>query len=491
MAYSIIRLIKPYSKLIVAVGGIIFIVAGTLFALKLARGYRPGIGKKGPTLTGTGLLVANSDPKGAQVYIDGKLTTATDDTLNLTPGTYEVEIKKEGFTPWKKTIKIAAELVTQTTTKLFLSVPNLTPLTFSGAANPVPSPDGQKIAYAVDSSASAAGNGIWILDLSERNFAFARPSEPRQIARNTSQYHFSTAKLIWTPDSNQLLAYWTQEESTKSTKGTAGTTSKIDRATLLGTAGMNDEGSLKDVSARLPVLLSQWHQDLDQKEAERLNELPAEMEKIATESAQAMYFSPDEQKVMYAAASDTDIPEGLKPDLPSESTQPESRQLKAGQLYVYDIKEDRNYLMQVTQVTQVTNVPPDFAKAASGKQEYWQVRLVAGDLPTIETSPNQSSTKPSLPPVPNELVINAIDLLKNRYSPIWSQSVQWFPSSMHLIKINGGVSIMEYDGTNNVTVYGGPSTNEFVYPWPNGSRLVILTSFNSDTPANLYAINLR
>ena len=55
MAYSIIRLIKPYSKLIVAVGGIIFIVAGTLFALKLARGYRPGIGKKGPTLTGTGL----------------------------------------------------------------------------------------------------------------------------------------------------------------------------------------------------------------------------------------------------------------------------------------------------------------------------------------------------------------------------------------------------------------------------------------------------
>lgn len=507
VAFSILRLIRPYSKLIMAAAGILFIIGGTLFALKLARGYRPGIGKKGPTLTGTGLLVASSDPKGAQVYINSKLTTATDDTLNLTPGTYEVEIKKEGFTPWKKTLKITAELVTQTTTKLFLSVPNLTPLTFTGATNPLPSPDGQKIAYLVTSASVPTGNGVWVLDLSERNFSFARPSEPRQIARNTSQYNFSDANMVWTPDSNQLLAYW-QEAESKSLKSPKEL--KLLKAILLSNGSMNDESDFKDVSARLPVLLSQWHQDLDLKEVNRLKELPAEMEKIATESAQAVYFSPDEQKIMYTARQEIEIPAGLKPDLPSESTQSEIRQLKTGDVYVYDIKEDKNFLIGevareevsgVSKVPQVSQVPKvSKAEEAKTKREYWQFRLLDGQqLPTDlldQPTPSQAGTtdqnKSTLPPVPNGLIIRVIDSLKNRYSPIWAQQIQWFPSSMHLLQVNdGSISIMEYDGTNNVTVYAGPFDQSFAYPWPNGGRLVVLASLNNDSPANLYAINLK
>jgi len=70
------------------------LLAGTLIAIQFAKGYR--FSRQG-ILQGTGLLAANSFPNGAQVYVNGKLSTATDNTLNLDPGEYDVEIKKDGI----------------------------------------------------------------------------------------------------------------------------------------------------------------------------------------------------------------------------------------------------------------------------------------------------------------------------------------------------------------------------------------------------------
>lgn len=130
---------------------LIFILAltgGILFAIKIAKGYRPSLTNK--ALQGTGLLSANSTPKGASVFINDKLTTATDDTLNLPPGEYKIKVALDGYIPWEKTLTLIPELVTQTNVRLFPSVPNLKPLTFSGALNPTPSPDGQKIVFSVE-----------------------------------------------------------------------------------------------------------------------------------------------------------------------------------------------------------------------------------------------------------------------------------------------------------------------------------------------------
>ena len=69
------------------------------FGIRFARGERFNLETK--KLTSTGLLVTTSVPDGASVYLDGKLKTATDDTINLVPGQYQVEIKKDGFHPWK------------------------------------------------------------------------------------------------------------------------------------------------------------------------------------------------------------------------------------------------------------------------------------------------------------------------------------------------------------------------------------------------------
>ena len=56
---------------------------------------------------------------------------------------------------------------------------------------------------------------------------------------------------------------------------------------------------------------------------------------------------------------------------------------------------------------------------------------------------------------------------------------------------DNSVKIMEYDTTNLTTLYSGPFADKFIYPWPNGDRLIILTSFSPDAPLNFYALELQ
>jgi hypothetical protein len=83
---------------------LIFIVVGTLAVIFYGRGYRPDF--KENQLKPTGLLSATSDPVGSQVYIDGTLKTATNNTLNIEPGWYTVQIAKEGYLPWQKKLRV-------------------------------------------------------------------------------------------------------------------------------------------------------------------------------------------------------------------------------------------------------------------------------------------------------------------------------------------------------------------------------------------------
>ena len=121
---------------------------GTL-AILYAKGYRFGFQENQVTISSRGLLVTNSDPSGAQVFIDGELKTATNNTLSLPPKKYLVEIKKEGFIPWQKEIIIEKEIVSQIEAFLVPLAPSLTALTFSGVVTPVISPDFSKIVYIV------------------------------------------------------------------------------------------------------------------------------------------------------------------------------------------------------------------------------------------------------------------------------------------------------------------------------------------------------
>jgi hypothetical protein len=74
-----------------------------------------------------------------------------------------------------------------------------------------------------------------------------------------------------------------------------------------------------------------------------------------------------------------------------------------------------------------------------------------------------------------------------------SLPIQWFPDSNHLIVIKDKkIIIMEADGTNSTTIYAGPFIDNYVFPWPNASKIVILTNFNNPgVPPNLYTIGLK
>lgn len=432
----------------------IIIILGTLLAIEYAKGrYRVSLDG---VVLGAGLLSANSYPTGAEVFINDRLVTATDDTLYLEPGKYNVQILKDGYAPWQKTVEIQSELVTQTNTRLFPIAPSLSALTFAGADNPLPSPDGQKILYYTASQSAQRRNGLYVMELSN-NLPIALQRGPRQIAEDVPEYDLANANYIWSPDSGEVIVLSDQKEI------------------LLSADRLNDLRTMPDIRFQKRQILAEWEYEMYVRERQFLAEFPEEIIAIATSSAKNVYISPNKTMLLYTATAAATIPEGLTPPLLASSTQPEERALIPGAIYVYDGEEDRNFRVAVE---------PENTQAAAK----W---LLATDLhssvpESFEVNPNAFET------------LQATDsgrMARNfsRYHiPLYAETVQWYPDSRHLLFVQeNALKVMEYDATNVITLYSGPFNPYFYYPWPDGSRLVISTQFSPDAPANIYAIELR
>src|SRR5487761_2029079 len=96
-------------NIIMPIATLLFLAVATLVVILYARGYQLSFTTGKPQLTGSGILVVTSDPDGAEVFINGHLTTATNNTINLAPDTYDVSIKKDGYLPWERTVKVNQE----------------------------------------------------------------------------------------------------------------------------------------------------------------------------------------------------------------------------------------------------------------------------------------------------------------------------------------------------------------------------------------------
>ncbi len=115
-------------KLIPGILIVLFVIVGGLIAIFYAYGYRFQFG--GGTgnikfLEGTGLLVATSKPDGARVLVNDHLTTATNNTINLAPGNYDVKIQKDGYVTWEKKIIIKKALVSEANALLIAAAPDM------------------------------------------------------------------------------------------------------------------------------------------------------------------------------------------------------------------------------------------------------------------------------------------------------------------------------------------------------------------------------
>lgn len=70
----------------------------------------------------------------------------------------------------------------------------------------------------------------------------------------------------------------------------------------------------------------------------------------------------------------------------------------------------------------------------------------------------------------------------------------WLPDSRHVILVeDNAISLVDFDGTNKAVIYAGTFLNNFVSPWPDSSRLVIVSTFPTPTASepNFYGVNLR
>lgn len=415
-----------------------FVTVGIILSTAIAiiaygRGYRFDFTNR--ALNPTGLVVVQSDPSGAQILVDGVLKSATQTTLTLSPGWYDITITKEGFQPWKKNVKVQGEIVNKIDALLLPVNPSLTALTVSGVVSPILSPDGSKLAYVIPDQPQATISGalsptrpgIWILDLIDKPLGLNR--DARQITQSNG-INFENAQLHWSPDSKQLLV-----------------TVPTGSAYLLETDRLNDPPRIVNINTIQTI----WQDIKTQRLQEQFATIPEEFIAFASESARILALSPDETKILYEATASATLPAVIVPPLIGTNSSEEVRSTRQDHVYVYDIKEDLNFELGATGMFRA--IP----------------------LPTPTRAPGARNTAPVLVQDP-------------------MLSIRWLPSSRHLLYVTEDtIRIMDYDASNQKTAYAGPFWDSFAVPWASGGKIVILTNFNNQASKanNLYVVNLR
>lgn len=200
---------------------------------------------------------------------------------------------------------------------------------------------------------------------------------------------------------------------------------------LLDSERLNTEP--RDITPTLQSTLKGWEEDTrvkDQARIEAINNL--KFRKIASEAA-VLKWSPDETKFIYISK------------LPQNAT-PSAKPLPVGKVS----KEGTNSAIAKTS----EKVPGN----------------IITDAKVVDLETGQEYL---LPPAREHF---------------------WLPETPHIGLVQEGkVSVVDYDGTNEAIIYAGNFLEDFVFPWPDSSRIVLISTFPTPTASepNLYGINLK
>ena len=293
--------------------------------IAFARGYRIDFRKK--SLTSTGIIAISSYPKAAKVYVNGELKGVTDINLSLAYGKYEVEVKKEGYTTWSKKISLKGELVESVDVLLFPINPSLTPLTNLGVVKAIPLDQGEKIL--LFSQNGSERDGIYLFNPNSRPISFLPPL--KLIVAKTklpADVDFSKVVVDFSPDAKQVIV-------------------EFDNGFiyLLTLDEENKEPSLITVESKNNLILA-WEEEKNMEIAKIIETFPKDLRKIASDSFHIVSFSPDKTKFIFQPENEMIIPQIIKPPLIATNQTPEERSLNKNNLYLYDLKEDKNFRIQ-------------------------------------------------------------------------------------------------------------------------------------------------
>lgn len=290
----------------------------------IARGYRFNPSKK--TITPTGILVVSSYPDGAKIYLNGQFYGATNSNINLLPGNYLLEVKKNGYTTWKKEITIKGEVVVKADALLYLQNPTLSPITSLGVIKAVYSErTGKSVIFSQNDNLEK--DGIYLLETNRRPLSLFDPLKLLLLKNDYfPENNLEEFNPIISPDGKQImlssdnLSYLiSSEEKTK---------------------------DVFDITNSKEIILEAWEKEIEKSHKKILETFKEPFPKIASDSFRIISFSPDETKILYQAKQDVSIPIILKPPLIGTNQTKEERNIKKDNLYVYDKKEDKNYLIE-------------------------------------------------------------------------------------------------------------------------------------------------
>ena len=306
----------------------VFIAVAVTFIL-FARGYRFDYTNK--SVSSTGIFAISSSPKTAKVFINGEFKGVTDLNISLPPGKYTVEVKKEGYISYSKTITLKGELVEAVDPILFPINPSLSPVTNLGITKAVQVDASDRI-LVFSETGDAERDGVYMYASSSRPLTFLPPLKPILLKSNLpSTINLADSVVHFSPDYRQaIIEFGSTDETVQG------------HSYLINLEGENKE--LFDVeTTNKDTLITAWQTESDEQTLKILEAYPKEIRKIASDSFGMIKYSPDNTKILYRAKRNVKLPLVINPPLIASNQTPETRTLQSDHMYVYDMREDKNY----------------------------------------------------------------------------------------------------------------------------------------------------
>jgi Tol biopolymer transport system component len=221
---------------------------------------------------------------------------------------------------------------------------------------------------------------------------------------------------------------------------------------------MNQSRDFTDVTYRLPLIISEWQNQIVKINQSALSLYPQAMSDIFSQKSTNVYFSPDKEKVLFAPTENLTLPANLTgQNLPNINSTPETRQLTQGSFYVFDLKEGTNYPAPLSQVT-------------------------TGPAKLLLTV-NDATSSATLP---------LLKQIKAQSDSRYTTNTTWYGNRQLITTTPGNVQITDYDGVNPVTLTNAQISSNFLVPSPDASKLVLLTNINQKPDIfNLISFDLK
>ena len=428
---------------------LIFFIVILIAVIAYARGYRINFDEG--TVSSTGILSINSTPKPGRVYVNGQLKGATDVNLTLPHGRYTVEVKKDGYTSWTKSISLKGEIVMSLDARLFSKNPSLTPLTNLGVIKAIPIGNTDKLIL-VSQTGDVEKDGLYLFEAGNKALAIFPPLKPLLMKSVLGEnIDISTATIDFSPNYRQGMLTFTTEIG--------------EIAYLISLDDENTE--LFEITASKNNILTAWNDEKNVEALKVIETLPKKIVPIAVSSFQIISLSPDEKKLLYLAKSDADLPVIIDPQLIGANQTQEHRSIKKGSIYIYDKKEDKNFLLPVTlNIDETLFNPPES-------------NLEITPTPETATSTAEIAVQPR---VWNEILVRLV-----------MEKLQWYPTSDYIAIMDVyQIKLMQYDGTNEEIVYAGPLQDHFYTISPDWNLLVLINlNPKVNDSGDLYSVGIK